>query len=263
MKLSSPVIMAFPGPPRRASLARRLVLAGAILLIWVYLRRGHVRATRGDSATYVPTQPHPIDELIQRAEQSFHALLQNESKDLSSAAAQYRTKRGRHPPPGFDTWFRFAQEKEAVMVEDFFDQIYHDLGPFWGVPASTIRKEAWDHDMTIHVRGHHATAESTWFWTQIWLDLIQTIEHLLPDMSLALNAMDEPRIVVPWEHVNEYMELERATRQMRPATEVIAKFQKLDAPGEGPDKDVKTRPKDWEDTREWPDSSPGPVSIAK
>ena len=196
-----------------------------------------------------PASPHPIDELIQGAENLFEDLLKKESKDLKSAAAEYRKRRGRHPPPGFDTWFKFAQDNGAVMVEDFWDQIYHDLGPFWGLPASTMRKEAWDYEMTIHVRGQNASASSTWFWTQIWLNLTKTIEHMLPDMSLALNAMDEPRIVSPWEKINEYMEIERSTRSMPPANEVISEFQKLENPGQGPDKDVVTRPKEWEDTR--------------
>lgn len=197
-----------------------------------------------------PASTHPIDELIEGAEKSFADLLKKESKDLKSAAAEYRKRRGRHPPPGFDTWFKFAQDNGAVMVEDFFDQIYHDLGPFWGLPASTMRKEAWDYEMTIHVRSNNATASSTWFWTQIWLNLTKTIEHMLPDMSLPLNAMDEPRIVAPWEKVNEYMEIERSTRSMPPASEVVAEFQKLEDPGDGLDKNVKTRPKEWEETRE-------------
>lgn len=192
---------------------------------------------------------HPIDALIQGAENSFAELLKKESKDLKSAAAEYRKRRGRHPPPGFDTWFKFAQDNDAVMVEDFFDQIYHDLGPFWGIPASTMRKESWDYEMTLHIRGHNATAGSTWFWTQIWLNLTKTIEHMLPDMSLPLNAMDEPRIVAPWEEVNEYMEIERSTRSMAPVNEVVTEFQRLELPGYGPDKDVETRPKEWEETR--------------
>ena len=279
--------MAFPPPRRAAGLARYIFAALFIILILGYLRHHQIRTIGGD-ATYFPslgskpasapdspdpltiqpetnapiaekpatqpappaaTPPHPIDELIQGAENSFAELLKKESKDLESAAAEYRRKRGRHPPPGFDTWFKFAQENGAVMVEDFFDQIYHDLGPFWGIPASTMRKESWDYEMTLHVRGHNATAGSTWFWTEIWLNLTKTIEHMLPDMSLALNAMDEPRIVAPWEKVNEYMELERASRSLAPVNEVVSEFQRLENPGNGPDKDVETRPKQWEDTR--------------
>jgi hypothetical protein len=62
--------------------------------------------------------------------------------------------------------------------------------------------------------------------------------------------MDEPRILVPWEEINDYMEKEHAARGMPPLNEVISEFQKLDTPGEGEkDKDVETREKDWEQTR--------------
>ena len=134
------------------------------------------------------------------------------------------------------------------MVEDFFDQIYHDLGPFWGLAPSTIRKESWDSEITINIRGGKASAGSTWFWTEIWLNMTQTIQHLIPDMDIPLNAMDEPRILVPWEEINGYMEKERGSRTMPPASEVVSDFQKLDLPGLGEkDKDVETREKNFEE----------------
>jgi hypothetical protein len=193
---------------------------------------------------------HPIDTLIAAAELEFNAVLKKESHDLKTAAAVYRERRGRHPPPGFDEWFKFAQDNNAVMVEDFFDQIYHDLNPFWGLPAKVMRKEGWDHEMAINIRDKKASAGSTWFWTQIWLNMTQTIEHLLPDMDIPLNAMDEPRVVAPWEKISEYMEIERKERAMPPAADVVSKFQKLPPPTEG-DKDVETREKNWEQTRKY------------
>jgi hypothetical protein len=200
-------------------------------------------STSGTHPNLSEIAPHPIDTLIDAAEKTFEGLLAKESKDLESAAAAYRERRGRHPPPGFDEWYKFAKEHDAIMVEDFFDQIYHDLGPFWGLPPSTMRKEAWGYEMTINVRGHNATTGSDWFWTKIWLNLTQTIEHLVPDIDIALNAMDEPRIVVPWEQLNEYMEIERATRKMPPPSEVISEYGTL---GPKPDPEVKIRDKNWE-----------------
>jgi hypothetical protein len=284
MKLSSPITMAYPGPPRRAAgLARYVLLAVVILGLLYYLRNSaqtaalksaykHIDSTPADlpgvPSNPNPTEPgvkpadplampgnghptnssphaHPIDALIEAAKDTFEELLKKESRDLPAAAAEYRKRRGRHPPPGFDVWFQFAQENGAVMVEDFFDQIYHDLGPFWGVPPSTMRKEAWDYEMVINVRNHNATSANDWFWTQIWLNLTQTIDHMLPDVDLALNAMDEPRIVVPWEQINKYMEIERATRKMAPPKEVISEFQTLILQ---PDPEVEVTEKAWEDT---------------
>lgn len=206
-----------------------------------------VEETGAEKPITRPKEPaHPIDTLIEGADKTFDDLLKKESHDLNSAAAEYRKRRGRHPPPGFDKWFQFAHDNGAVMVEDFFDQIYHDLGPFWGLPASVMRKEASAGEMTINIRNNNASAGSDWFWTQIWLNLTQTIEHLLPDMDLSLNAMDEPRINVPWEQVNKYMEVERASRKIPPASKVISEFQKLPSPNKV-EPNVEIREKDWEE----------------
>lgn len=194
------------------------------------------------------TSRHPIEVLIEGAEKEFQKILSKETFDLKSAAQAYRQRRGRHPPPGFDKWFEFAQENDAIIIEDFFDQIYHDLAPFWGVHPATMRREGVDNEQTISIRNHVATAESDWFWTKIWLDLIKSISHMLPDMDLNFNAMDEPRIVVPWEQINDYMKVERKGRVMPPAAEIISQYQSLPPPLEV-EKHVATLDKSWEDTR--------------
>ncbi|KAI1812494.1 glycosyltransferase family 90 protein [Poronia punctata] len=206
------------------------------------------RATPTKKPTPIATGDHPIDKLIRKAEKEFESLLAKESTTLAEAAEAYRNRRGRHPPPGFDTWFYFAQENDAIIVEDFFDRIYHDLNPFWGLDPKVIRKEAWDFEMTINIRNQNASAQSDWFWTQIWLKMFKTIEHLLPDMDIALNAMDEPRLVVPWEELNTYMKKAERTRKMAPVSEVVSKFQKLPDP-EKSDKYPPTRDKHWEGTK--------------
>ncbi|KAI1198781.1 glycosyltransferase family 90 protein [Nemania serpens] len=206
-----------------------------------------VMATEPEQAGPDTPRDHPIDELIRNADKNFKEILARESTNLTQAAKVYRERRGRHPPPGFDKWFEFAQEHDAIIVEDFFDRIYHDLNPFWGLDPKVIRKEAWDFEMTINIRNHNATAGSTWFWTKIWLEMIKTIEHLLPDMDIALNAMDEPRLVVPWEDVAGYMQKAERTRKLTPVADVVAGFHDLPSPKEGP-KVPATRKKNWEKT---------------
>lgn len=191
-----------------------------------------------------PTR-HPIDELIEKGERTFLDLLKKETDSLHDAAEEYRKRRGRHPPPGFDKWYNFAKEKKIVMVEDFFDQIYHDLGPYWAVDPALIRKEARTYEMTINVRNHNATAGSDWFWTKIWLKLLKTIEEYLPDMDLALNAMDEPRVVAPWEEINKLVEKEQLSRQVISPSEVISEFQTLPPKDKG-DEGVEVTKKNWE-----------------
>jgi len=263
MALISPTTMTFQMPRRAAGMAKYAVFAVVILCLLYYLRTS---ATEAFNSAFTPIQAHlpggssqkstnpgdktksyphshPIDVLIGGAEKTFEELLKKESHDLDSAAAAYRKRRGRHPPPGFNVWYSFARDSEAVMVEEFFDQIYHDLGPFWGVAPSVMRREAWDYEMAINIRNQTATAGSDWFWTQIWLDLMKTIEHMLPDMDLALNSMDEPRIVVPREEINGYMAKERASRKMANPKKVVSDYQILT---QHPDTKVEIAQKWWE-----------------
>lgn len=255
--MTLPIANAFAGPPRRNSSVVRYVIVASLLLTLIWWFRSpsspaNFKGFNSNRPTRLLIPPaqggygaHPIDLLIQAGEEEFDALLSKQTYDVASAAAEYRKRRGRHPPPGFEAWFDFAKEKGAIMVEDFWDQIYHDLGPFWGLPAEQIRRDAKDYEMTINVRNGKATAGSDWFWTQIWLNLIQTIESHLPDMDLALNAMDEPRLVVPWEDINRYMEAERALRKMAPPGEVVSEYGGL----AGADSDhMPTSDKEWEGT---------------
>lgn len=256
--------MAFNPPRRFPSIVRFVAIAALITFIVYYVRTTNPSYSLGShyipdsiywpKIPYTPEQPlkpvadadiHPIDTLIAHAEDKFEAQLKKETKDVKSAAAAYRKRRGRHPPPGFDAWFTFAQERNAIIVEDFFDQIYHDLAPYWGIAASSLRREAREDGMKISIRDGQSGASSSWFWTQIWLNLTMTIEHLLPDMDIPLNPMDEPRIVTPWEEINEYMKTEKKTRAMHPTSQVIERFQKLPPPDVG-DEDVVPRKVKWQ-----------------
>ncbi|KAK0649124.1 hypothetical protein B0T16DRAFT_288294, partial [Cercophora newfieldiana] len=192
------------------------------------------------------TGNHPIDALIRAAEATFTETLSKQSTNLSAAAAAYRARRGRHPPPGFGTWFRFAQERDAVIVESFWDQIYHDLEPFWAVKPARIRKDAWDFEMRISIRGGKASTGSDWFWTQIWLGLVRTVETMLPDMDIALNAMDEPRLVVPWEKMNSFVRKAEGSRRLADPKGVVTRFGKLPDVSVPVEKEEETPGKGWE-----------------
>jgi hypothetical protein len=193
---------------------------------------------------------HPIDALIQAAENEFAAKLSKSTQTgtLAAAAATYRKRRGRHPPPGFDKWYEYATERNTVIVEDFWDQIYQDLEPFWGIPPAKIRKDVREFDMRIQIRDGKASTTSDWWWTKIWLDMIQTVEHLLPDMDLAMNAMDEPRIVVPWEEMDIYMKKAAKTRRIADVDSVVSSFSPLPPIEEAPqEKSGDILPVQWED----------------
>jgi hypothetical protein len=144
--------------------------------------------------------PHPISYLLSRARLQRSPLLSKRTTTLHTAAQAYRSARGRHPPPGFDVWFSFAQSHNTVFIEDLFSQIYHDLTPFWGVPAGELRAFAQGFEHRIVVRNGSATATSYHGpgamreWMESWLELVRTLEGLVPDLDVAVNLMDESRV---------------------------------------------------------------------
>jgi hypothetical protein len=227
--------------PRRPSTVLRYLIPALLLTLTLYILAEPINSsligpfllsTRFGRWCFL--SEHPIDKLIKAAEAEFATTMSKETHNLADAAATYRKRRGRHPPPGFDEWHKFAKGKNAIIVEDFWDQIYHDLEPFWALKPAQIRRNAREFEMRIEVRGHKASTGSGWFWTLIWLDMIKTIEHLLPDMDLALNAMDEPRMVVPWEAIDRYMGKAAKTRKMADVKNVVSKFGKLPPLGQAP-----------------------------
>ncbi|KAI4680671.1 uncharacterized protein J4E84_007810 [Alternaria hordeiaustralica] len=215
-----------------------LLLCNSILLLWQF-RSPSLPAHRDKLIHHGPStqQMHPIDELMVDAQRKFEELISERTYDLNSAAEAYRQRRGRNPPPHFDAWFEYAQKHDAVIVEGLFDQIYRDLRPFWGVSAKSMRGFAQHYEHRISVRNGTATrTENQGPGTPTdrmfaWWDMVRRMEGLLPDLDIAVNFMDESRVIVPWEEMSNYTEIETLTRKILPGDETISEygsFQALD-----------------------------------
>lgn len=76
-----------------------------------------------------PSPQHPIFDLIKRSEKQWTDKLKSQSKTLGEATAEYRRRYKRHPPKGFDEWWRFAVENKIILKDDY-DQIDRDLQVF-------------------------------------------------------------------------------------------------------------------------------------
>ncbi|KAL1604877.1 hypothetical protein SLS60_004417 [Paraconiothyrium brasiliense] len=191
--------------------------------------------------TLASPHPHPINDLIRNATNTFGTLLSKQTTTLTETADAYRKQRGRHPPPGFEEWYAFATAHNVIIVEDFFDQIYDDLSPFWGVPAKQIRQQARQLPDRVVVRNKEVqTPKGDRKRLDQWIDMVMKIQHLLPDMDLPLNMLDEPRVAVPWENISTYVSIGSEKRQMHPAHQVVQQFSSLDIDGEAIEYDEPT-----------------------
>ncbi|KAJ5084215.1 Lipopolysaccharide-modifying protein [Penicillium alfredii] len=207
--------------PATFSRARLLILGFVIFgLIYLYPRSPDVHSLWARPPPY-----HPIDTLIDFAQDEWDTLLTNEAHDVASAATRYRTRRGRHPPPGFAEWFEFAKSKNALLIENLFDQIYHDLSPYWGIEPRELRRQAQSFVDRIIVRNHTTSrTDGDPPWIGEWQELVSSIQEFLPDLDMPINMMDESRLVVPWEQINQYIQKEQSSRHLLEAPQVVSEY---------------------------------------
>ncbi|KAK4944586.1 hypothetical protein LTR10_016020 [Elasticomyces elasticus] len=172
---------------------------------------------------------HPINRLMQEADDTWRAYETSISKSFRQTVEKYRSKYGRHPPPGFKEWYKFARKRNVFNIDDF-EQIMDDLRPFWAINASEIRTRAahmWEDEAfgaaVIHIRDHKIARTDFPSWrSDTMVEVISKFIEFLPDMDIAMNRLDQPRVVVPWEDMQEMLSKEYETRAMPP--EVMDNF---------------------------------------
>ncbi|KAI6994009.1 glycosyltransferase family 90 protein [Hortaea werneckii] len=168
-------------------------------------------------AAAVPLDPNTVgtpNQLVRNAEASWLNTLQSQSQSLESAVTQYTKRYNLPPPPNFDKWYEYATERDVQLIDEY-DTIYHSLLPFWALSPATIRsrvREACGFQdnnlMCLLIRNGksvHVEGGQPWLQEAI-VGMIGNFVQYLPDMDLAFNVHDEPRVVVPHD------ELERLIR---------------------------------------------------
>lgn len=165
--------------------------------------------------SFPPEKPHPIARLTQDAEHRFEQLLSKQSKTLAAAVAEYRRRYHMHPPPHFDKWFEFARAKGVQLVDEY-DTIYNSLLPFWGLEPKTIRdraREALGFDnalIGLMIRDGKVTlvdggGDGKEWQREATAGMMEHFVQYLPDMDLLFNTHDEPRVIVPSEDLQRFV----------------------------------------------------------
>jgi hypothetical protein len=175
---------------------------------------------------------HPIEFLMEQAEQHFQELLATETTTLHDAAAQYRKTRHRHPPPGFEAWYAYAVESGAIVIESFWDQKYKDLTPFWSIDPVVLRKQTHVFSPKISIRDGEVegSTNNAYEKLEIWVDMLRTLakdrQVTLPDMDIPVNVNVEPAMLVPWETVDTAASMTRPL--MLDLEEIVSEYTGLD-----------------------------------
>ncbi|KAH8692846.1 putative capsule-associated protein CAP1 [Talaromyces proteolyticus] len=150
---------------------------------------------------------HPIARLINDANSQFEKRRAGQSKTLKEAVQEYRRRYGMPPPPHFDKWFQFAQEKGVQLIDEY-DTIYNSLLPFWALPPRVIRDRAretlgFDNAVIgLLIRDGKVTkveggGDGYKWQREATVGMMEGFLKYLPDMDLVFNTHDEPRVVIP------------------------------------------------------------------
>lgn len=196
-----------------------LTLSTALVLtmVMLYISPSPV-SPYSQTATYDKTSSdHPVLQLTRNAQSAFNETLNRQSKTLHQAVREYKRRYQMPPPPGFDHWYKFATERNTVLIDEF-DVIYHALLPFWGLEPSAFRARAREDlgnsdngFMSISIRsGRPFCASSTQLYQRVGtISILESFAKWLPDMDLAFNEHDEPRVVVAHEELSQRVALGR------------------------------------------------------
>ncbi|KAI1792491.1 hypothetical protein LXA43DRAFT_1006897 [Ganoderma leucocontextum] len=155
---------------------------------------------------------HPIPKLMADAEAAFREKLSRQSRTLEDAVAEYQRRYGRKPPRGFDDWWKFTQENNVLMIDEY-DNIHEDLAPFWDITGEQLRWRAaiaghLSFVDVVRVREGKATAvnildgdesEDVSARANGFLSILKDFQDKLPDLDFPINGMAEGRVLVPWE----------------------------------------------------------------
>lgn len=178
---------------------------------------------------------HPIhNQIIHQDDRwdSYQAKGKAISQNFTTVVKNYRLVHKRNPPPGFDKWYKFARERKVEILGDFngeahgfvgpFQQIMDDMRPFWGVEPKVIRLLAGRmHENMIegiagvHIRGGAVSRlnEGPIEWrADTFCQMIQSFVKDLPDMDIAINKLNKPRVTVPWDELQKLLATEVKSR---------------------------------------------------
>ncbi|KFH49074.1 Beta-1,2-xylosyltransferase-like protein [Hapsidospora chrysogenum ATCC 11550] len=170
---------------------------------------------------------HPIEDLIENEQRDFDAVRRRQSKTLQQAVKEYRRRYNMPPPPRFDKWFEFASKRHVQLIDEF-DTVHDIITPFWGLKPETIRgraKEALGGDnylLGVAIRNNeitHMDGPAQEWQQNATRGMLESFIQYLPDMDLAFNVHDEPRVLVQHDDMSRLVSRARDTNM--PAAKAV------------------------------------------
>jgi Glycosyl transferase family 90 len=210
------------------SASRRKLLFLILLLPGVAMVHRHTSVSHWSSrlsSTLAQPNLHPIEKLAATGQAQFSHLLTSQSNTLKKAVAEYTRRYKRSPPPNFDKWFEIAQREEYVLFDEF-DTIMETLEPFWGISAADLRRKvdaAFEDPRLIRFNVSNAIINfdhegwAPWIAEQVQSWLPPEWRLMLANMTFAVNILDEPRVVTPFDALSRALHQAGLNKGFEPA----------------------------------------------
>ena len=170
---------------------------------------GSVAAEIFPNTSHAVHTGHPIEQLWVRGHERYREMILRQSKTVDEAIVEYARRYGRLPPRGFDGWVALALRHNFLLIDEF-DSMTRQFEQFARYPPTRIRKQVADAMaftrgdlIELKIHGHRLDMHSDGIKSSIpkhWKSVLskhQDFLQLLPDMTLIINNLDEPMVVVP------------------------------------------------------------------
>lgn len=180
----------------------------------------------GNEREPTTSKSHPIRQLISSNTADFKTVLDRQSKTLEEAVAEYRRRHGIPPPPNFDKWYKFAKKRNVQLIDEY-DTIHKQLMPFWALEPRVIRervREAVGFDnmvIVVSIRNGKITmidgtgGDQYQWYKETQPPMTKNFVKYLPDMDLAFNVHDEPRVVMQHDDLQRHVQIALDTNMPR------------------------------------------------
>lgn len=142
---------------------------------------------------------------VELAQRKYDSLLARQSRTVEQAIVRYVQQYSRSPPPGFEHWFNFAKENQAVIIDDY-GQLEKDLEPLRKVPSQVLRERMKDahnakfwglHQWDFANGTVSTTAPGSSEPVQVFREIMSPFLHKLPRFSVLHNWDDNHRVCGP------------------------------------------------------------------
>ncbi len=206
-----------------------LVLFGIIAILFFYSLRyapalvplnsaGSASSRQSGLLGSIGSRKHPIEVLVEKARKQHAAVIKRQSKTLAEAITEYKRIYSREPPPGFDKWYKAVVDAN-VQITDEYDTVMAAFEPFWSLSGKEIRarvqeaifpREGKTPVIGVHVRDQNVSLTyngnmyAPWH-ARILKDWIEQYLDYLPELDIAFNSHDEPKVVIPRDELEQSM----------------------------------------------------------